>query len=169
MDEHCGLEESSGVKRGPDTRKFCLEVCGDYACFTRPETRQEGESYDFITPSAARGIFTSIFWKPAINWFITEIEVMNPIRFMAITRNEVKRLMSGRSDRIVVEKCHTQRTTRILVDVRYRIHAEFDFIPIERRGGGVKWERRPDDTPAKYASMFARRATKGQCHRTPFL
>jgi len=34
----------------------CLEVRGDFACFTRPEMKVERVSYDVITPSAARGI-----------------------------------------------------------------------------------------------------------------
>ncbi|MBP9014860.1 MAG: CRISPR-associated protein Cas5, partial [Smithella sp.] len=45
---------------------FCLEVSGDYACFTRPEMKVERVSYDVITPSAARAIFDAILWKPAI-------------------------------------------------------------------------------------------------------
>ena len=36
---------------------FCLEVKGDYACFTRPEMKVERVSYDVITPSAARAVF----------------------------------------------------------------------------------------------------------------
>ena len=36
---------------------WCLEVWGDFACFTRPEMKVERVSYDVITPSAARAIF----------------------------------------------------------------------------------------------------------------
>ena len=46
-------------------KTFCLEVWGDYACFTRPEMKVERVSYDVITPSSARAIFEAIFWKPA--------------------------------------------------------------------------------------------------------
>ena len=35
---------------------FCLEVSGEFACFTRPEMKVERVSYDVITPSAARAI-----------------------------------------------------------------------------------------------------------------
>ena len=45
---------------------YCLEIRGDFACFTRPELKVERVSYDVITPSAARNIFQCIFWKPAI-------------------------------------------------------------------------------------------------------
>ena len=44
---------------------FCLEVSGEYACFTRPEMKVERVSYDVITPSAARAIFEAVLWKPA--------------------------------------------------------------------------------------------------------
>ena len=35
-------------------KTFCLELSGDFACFTRPEMKVERVSYDVITPSAAR-------------------------------------------------------------------------------------------------------------------
>ena len=38
------------------TSRFCLEVAGPYACFTRPEMKVERVSYDVMTPSAARGL-----------------------------------------------------------------------------------------------------------------
>jgi CRISPR-associated protein Cas5d len=47
-------------------KNYCLEIKGDYACFTRPEMKIERVSYEVITPSAARAIFEAIFWKPAI-------------------------------------------------------------------------------------------------------
>ena len=39
---------------------ICIEVSGDYACFSRPEMKVERVSYDVITPSAARGILEEI-------------------------------------------------------------------------------------------------------------
>lgn len=169
MDEKTEATEKDcgrGLNRG---RRFCIEVAGDYACFTRPDQRSERVSYDFITPSAARGIFSAIFWKPAIDWHVTRIDVMNPIRFMNLAMNEVDCRMDPRAGAFDIDEHRTQRLTFTLVDVRYRIYAEFDFIPPERRGGGVKWEKRPDDTPAKYAAMFSRRASKGQFHHVPCL
>lgn len=41
-----------------------LEVWGDFACFSRPEMKVERFSYPVPTPSAARGIYDSIFSKP---------------------------------------------------------------------------------------------------------
>ena len=44
-------------------KEYCLEVWGDWACFTRPELKVERVSYDVITPSAARAIFEAILFK----------------------------------------------------------------------------------------------------------
>lgn len=164
---------------------FCLDVSGDFACFTRPEMKVERVSYDVITPSAARGIFSAIFWKPAISWRITKIEVMNPIRWTSVRRNEVSAVASPKSEGILVEDARQQRAGLILRDVRYRLHAEFDFIPPEKRtkarNPSPEWlseaeeaalyrqaEARPDEKEAKYAAMFDRRATKRQCFMHPY-
>ena len=70
-------------------KEFGLEVWGEMACFTRPELKVERVSYEVITPSAARAIFEAIFWKPAIRWEVSRIEVLNPIQWASIRRNEV--------------------------------------------------------------------------------
>src|SRR6266700_6243061 len=69
--------------------RFYLRVRGDWACFTRPECKVERLSYPIITPSAARAIFEAILWKPAIRWHIRTIEVLTPIRWISLRRNEV--------------------------------------------------------------------------------
>jgi CRISPR-associated Cas5-like protein len=84
-------------------KEFCLEVWGPMACFTRPELKVERVSYDVITPSAARAIFEAIFWKPAIRWEITRIEVLNPIKWMNLRRNEVGAVASEKSSGIIIE------------------------------------------------------------------
>ena len=167
-------------------RGFCLEVSGDFACFTRPEMKVERVSYDVITPSAARAVFDAILWKPAIRWRVTKIEVLKPIRWTSVRRNEVAYVASPRSDGIVIEEARQQRAGLLLRDVKYRLHAEFDFIPVERRSPSrnpaPEWladaeeqelyrqaEARPDEKEAKYAAMFDRRATKGQCFTQPYL
>ena len=57
----------------PIPKEYCLELSGDFACFTRPELKVERVSYDVITPSAARNIFQAILWKPAIRWEVTHL------------------------------------------------------------------------------------------------
>jgi CRISPR-associated protein Cas5d len=170
-------------------KDWCLEVWGGYACFTRPEMKVERVSYDVMTPSAARAIFDAILWKPAIRWHITKIEVLNPIKWVSVRRNEVGAIASERSEGIFIEDVRQQRAGLFLKNVRYRIHAYFEFIPPEKRRNCANtppfWadadeaklygepekhtEKRTDETEAKYAAMFERRVKKGQCFHRPYL
>ena len=69
-------------------KEYCLEVWGNWACFTRPELKVERVSYDVITPSAARAIFEAILFKRyAMRWQVTKIEVLNPIKWTTIRNN----------------------------------------------------------------------------------
>lgn len=146
-------------------KEFCLEVWGDMACFTRPELKVERVSYDVITPSAARAIFEAIFWKPAIRWQVTKIEVLSPIKWTSIRRNEVGALAS--KSPIYIEDKRQQKNSLLLKEVHYRLWAKLVFIPQRDR----KEEKRTsnDENPMKYYEMFERRASKGQCFNQPYL
>ena len=167
-------------------RGFCLEVSGEFACFTRPEMKVERVSYDVITPSAARAIYSAIFWKPAIRWRITRIDVLNPIRWTSFRRNEVASVATEKSSGIYVEEDRQQRAGLFLRDVCYRLYAEFDFIPPDKRNESSnpvpEWlaeteteelrtqtEVHSDEKEAKYAAIFDRRASKGQYFMHPYL
>lgn len=141
---------------------FCLEVSGDFACFTRPEMKVERVSYDVITPSAARAVFEAVLWKPAIRWHIRKIEVMNPIRWINLRRNEVAVKATAKQKNSVtgmyIEEHRQQRAGLFLRDVCYRLHAEFEVL-----------DAKPENSPVKFAEMFKRRAYKGQCFNQPYL
>ena len=141
---------------------FCLEVSGEFACFTRPEMKVERVSYDVITPSAARAIFEAILWKPAIRWHVRKIEVLNPIRWINVRRNEVAVKATanqrGGNTGMYIEDHRQQRAGLFLRDVRYRIHAEFEIL-----------DNNPANNPVKFTEMFKRRASKGQCFNQPYL
>ncbi|MCI6279484.1 MAG: type I-C CRISPR-associated protein Cas5c [Bacteroidales bacterium] len=152
-------------------KEYCIEVRGDFACFTRPEMKVERVSYDVITPSAARNIFQAICWKKeAMEWEITRIEVLNPIKKMLIKRNEVGTTMSP-GGVVRIEESRTQKSSYILRDVAYRIFARLRFIPLRERPGQWKEKvRHPEDeNPGKYQGMFERRAEQGQCFTHPYL
>mgnify|MGYP001289770132 FL=1 len=74
-----------------------VRVWGEFACFTRPEMKVERVTYPVMTPSAARGLLESIFWKPQFIWRVEEIRVLSPIQYFSILRNEVN---SRASDRV---------------------------------------------------------------------
>jgi CRISPR-associated protein Cas5d len=150
-------------------KPFCLEVRGDYACFTRPEMKVERVSYDLITPSAARAVFESILWKPGIRWRIRRVEVLNPVRWISVRRNEVGAVASTRNAQtamnegrgtlaLYVEDERQQRAGLFLRDVAYRLHADMELLSDATRA-----------EPNKYISMFTRRAAAGQCVNQPYL
>ncbi len=150
-----------------------LLIRGENACFTRPEMKVERVSYDVITPSAARGILEAIHWKPAIRWVIDSIQVLEPIRFESIRRNEVASKISARnvisamnkgsteSLHIIVDegKERQQRAATILRNVGYVIEAHFVLTS----------KVSEKDNEGKHLDMFTRRARKGQCFHQPYL
>ena len=149
---------------------FRLRVWGDNACFTRPEMKVERVSYDVMTPSAARGILEAILWKPAFRWVIQQIDVLKPIRWESVRRNEVGAVVSARSAQtamktgrgrlgLYVERERQQRAGLFLRDVAYVIHALMETTSALG----------PDETLTKFQEMFLRRAAKGQCFTQPYL
>lgn len=164
------IRRKASFKQGEEMRTYCLEVSGDFACFTRPEMKVERVSYDVMTPSSARAVFESILWKPAIRWHVEKIEVLKPIRWVSIRRNEVGTVVSVRNAQeamnkgsgnlaVNIEDERQQRAGLFLRDVAYRIHAQFELLA----------NAGENNTPGKFLDMFERRAEKGQCVNQPYL
>ena len=153
-------------------KEYCLEVWGDYACFTRPELKVERVSYDVITPSAARAIFEAILFKKyAMRWQVTKIEVLNAIKWASVRRNEVGATANVKSTGIYIEDKRQQKNSLLLKDVKYRIWAKLVFIPVSERPKEAFAKHKPgaDENPMKYYQMFERRAEQGQCFTQPYL
>jgi len=120
-----------------------------------------------MTPSAARGILEAILWKPAIQWHITQIDVLNPIKWESVRRNELGYVMSQESKGFFVDelksdgrpKYRQQKASVILRDVAYTIHAHFELTA----------KASAEDTVIKFTEMFLRRAEKGQNFHRPYL
>ena len=152
------------------SKRYCLEVTGDFACFTRPEMKVERVSYDVITPSAARAVFEAVLWKPAVRWHVRRIEVLKPIRWINLRRNEVASKVSVRNVEqamaegsgslgLYIEDDRQQRAGLFLRDVAYRLHADLE----------VRADRSDLEPPQKFSAMFERRALAGQCVNQPYL
>jgi CRISPR-associated protein Cas5d len=149
-----------------------VRVSGDYACFTRPETKVERFTYPVMTPSAARNILDAICWRPQMRWIVTSISVLKPIRTLSVLRNEVQKkvpdsvtkwmrdvssykpLVAGAGD----GTDGTPRNTTLLREVAYWI----DAYPLV-------FDRKGDNTEQKYLAMMERRVAKGQCFQRPYL
>lgn len=153
-----------------------LEVWGDFACFSRPDGKVERLTYPVPTPSAVRGILSSIYSKPKeFYWQVNRIEVLNPIRYISFKRNEVKSKMGKKQEPLFTDEKRTQRQTVALRDVRYRFAASLcprpDFAGTEtqlyeqalRRIRGGKTFVQPALGLKEFVAYFQ----EGDCERGP--
>ena len=139
----------------------CLRVRGDYALFSRPEFKVERVSYPIITPSAARGALEAVYWKPEFKYRVRRIGVVKIGTSTTVLRNELGN-RQGKTP-IFVEDDRQQRSSLILKDVEYLIHADIQVQPhAEAQANGV-------NLLVKHMECFNRRAQKGQCHHQPYL
>lgn len=135
---------------------FVIDLWGPRACFTPPYAKVERLSTAVPTPSAIRGILDSIYLKPSeFYWSVDKIEVLNPIKYQAFRRNEVKVKLSGLNP-IDSEANHTQRAMTMLKDVRYRVTAT-----LHPRGVS-------NSTMIGVAAQAKRRIEMGQCFQQPY-
>ena len=144
---------------------LAVKVWGDFACFTRPEMKVERVSYPVMTPSAARGVLEAIFWKPEFTWRVREIQVLKPIAYFSILRNEINSRASERAAKgwektgdggFFASDDRAQRHTLALRDVAYIIRADMVLRP------------HATEPAAKYRDQFRRRVARGQCFAQPY-
>ena len=155
-----------------------IRVWGDYACFTRPEMKTERVSYDVITPSAARGILESLYWKPEIKWVIDEITVMNPISFGNIKINEVtfktqkpseSDMQTGNGEKFIKYTKETDKDGKpINIAQRGMMYLKNPDYVIEAHFEQGKAGNEPFDCK-KHFNMALRRLREGQCFKRPYL
>ena len=167
-------------------KTHCLEVWGEFACFTRPEMKVERYSYPIITPSAARGIFDAIYFKKShgFYWQMEKVEMLNPPAYIALRRNEVKDKAPGENT-ILKWRDGKAEPEPIWAD------ANSDFFLKEggKKGDDTKGRtqrqtmalknvryrihahlrfRKPDQDTRGFDAQFVRRAGGGQCYYQPF-
>jgi len=105
-----------------------------------------------------------------MRWRIERIDVIRPIRWDSVRRNEVGdkasidnllAAMAGREIRLGIDATESrqQRAAIVLRDVEYVIHASIETTA----------KCPPGDPVVKYVEMFRRRAGSGQCFHRPYL
>ena len=139
-----------------------IEAWGDFALWTRPESKVERMTYAVPTPGAIRGLLSAIYSKPPeFYWQVRRIEVLSPIRYISFKRNEVKSKMMKIPQAntykacIYIEDDRTQRQSVVLQDVRYRITAE--IVP----------RKTYVHAPGNLMDQFERRVKRGQAFMQP--
>ena len=145
--------------------EIIVDVWGDFACFSRPESKVERLTYPVPTPSAMRGVLSAIYSKPnEFYWQITRIDVLRKPEYISFKRNEVKEKIPEKpSEPVRVDltgggnKGRTQRQTVALKNVKYRVYAQI---------------RKRDDfkgTEKQLYEQALRRIRRGQCYYQPSL
>jgi CRISPR-associated protein Cas5d len=154
------------VMQPPPGNPVAVKAWGEFACFTRPEFGVERVSYSMMTPTAAVGLLDAIFWKPEFRWRIVAIDVLRPVQWLQVRRNEItgrqtQRIATGWADGddegFDAAEHRAQRSALLLSDVAYVIYTQ----PEIRHG--------VDAPPAKYRDQLRRRVSRGQCFERPYL
>ncbi|MDR3164607.1 MAG: CRISPR-associated protein Cas5 [Synergistaceae bacterium] len=145
-----------------------MEIAGDTAMWTRPDTGDSPVSYPAPTYSAVKAIFKSVLWGPAIEVIPVKAEICAPVQFHTYYTNyggplrKTQNIESGNSYQL----CAT-----VLIDVCYRLYArvvpywEKDRLPQKAR----EWDEATTSPGHAYQAIFNRRVKRGQCYSVPSL
>lgn len=150
--------------------RIALEIAGNTAMWTRPDTGDCPVSYPAPTYSAVKGIFESILWGPAVKIIPTKVQICNPIQYHNYQTNYGGPL---RKPRVIARGGGYQLLATVLIDVCYRLSAE--VVPIPRTDKNRlpdkarQWDKKTTSPGHAYRDIFYRRLKRGQCFTVPFL
>jgi CRISPR-associated protein Cas5d len=134
-----------------------LEIAGDFAMFTRPDTGDAPVSYPGPTFSACKGIIESVCFLESARVIPLKVEICRPVRFQTISFNYKG---PGRETKAITGDETYQRRATVLVDVCYRIYADI----VRRQGHG-----KPGNGAHAFMDIFNRRLARQQFFTIPFL
>jgi CRISPR-associated protein Cas5d len=147
-----------------------LEIAGNTAMWTRPDTGDCPVSYPAPTYSAVKGIFESILWGPAVQVFPTKVEICAPLQYHNYQTNYGGPL---RKSGVVSSGGGFQLLATVLIDVCYRLYAEVQPITKTDKGkvseGARLWDGKTTSPGHAYQDIFNRRLKRGQCFTMPCL
>lgn len=145
-----------------------MEISGDTAMWTRPDTGDCPVSYPAPTYSAVKAIFESVLWGPAVEIIPIKVELCAPLQYHSYCTNYGGPLRNPKS---IKEGNNYQLYATVLIDVCYKLYAE--VIPnIEKSNMPVRaqeWDKKTTSPGHAYQSIFERRLKRGQCFSVPTL
>lgn len=145
-----------------------MEIAGDTAMWTRPDCGDSPASYPAPTYSAARGLFESVLWGPAVIIVPRKVELCAAPQYHSYATNYGGPLRSSKS--LNNGNCY-QLFATVLINVCYRLYA--DVIPnqykSEMNDRARAWDSRTTSPAHAYQEIFNRRLERGQTYATPFL
>lgn len=133
-----------------------VHAWGTAASFTRYDTPAEADTYPMLTPVAADGILTSIYWHPGLAYEIRRIDLLVPVQLYSRNHTELQRT-PGPSG-IDVSQGRTPRSRRYIHQPAYVIHARMTFHPDDNHR----------DTRRKHLGIFRDRLFKGRVYEQPY-
>lgn len=145
-----------------------MEIAGDTAMWTRPDTGDCPVSYPAPTYSAVKAIFESILWGPDIEVIPTKVELCAPVQYHSYGTNYGGPL---RSSTAIKTGNNYQLYATVLVDVCYKLYAE--VVPNCKKGNlpqsALQWDRKTTSPGHAYQCIFQRRLKRGQSYSIPAL
>jgi CRISPR-associated protein Cas5d len=150
--------------------EISMEIAGDTAMWTRPDTGDCPVSYPAPTFSAVKAIFESILWGPAVQIVPLKVEICRPLQYHNYQTNYGGPL---RKSGVVKSGGGFQLLATTLIDVCYRLCAE--VIPVGKKlnnripDSAKDWDAKTTSPGHAYQEIFNRRLKRGQCFVIPFL
>lgn len=147
------------------TYQVSMEISGNTAIWTRPDSGDSPCSYPAPTYSAVRALFESVLWGPAVIVIPKKVELCAPPMYHSYATNYTGPLRSSKS----IKDGNAYRLfATVLIDVCYRLYA--DVIPNPNKADLSKsarsWEHRTTSPGHAYQEIFNRRLLRGQSYAT---
>lgn len=142
-----------------------MEIAGNTAIWTRPDTGDSPVSYPAPTYGAVKGIFEAVLWGPAVEIVPTKVEICAPLRYHSYATNyggplrDPKNIKCGNS---------YQLYATVLTDVCYRLYAFVRPNPDKAKLPDLakQWDSHTTSPGHAYQEIFNRRLSRGQMYGT---
>ena len=141
----------------------CMEIAGDTAMWTSPESGDSPNSAPVPHLSAVRAMFESVLWGPDILIIPTKVEICKPIQYHSYVTNYYGPLRSSKS---MKNGAPYQLYATVLIDVCYRLYADVIQNPAKEKlpVSALKWDAKTTSPGHAYQEIFNRRIKKGQSY-----
>jgi CRISPR-associated protein Cas5d len=146
---------------------IAMEIAGNTAIWTRPDTGDCPVSYPAPTYSAVKQIFESVLWGKSIQIRPVQVDICRPLQFHSYITNYGGPLRSASQ---IKKDNNYQLLATVLIDICYRIYANVIEAPDEPVDAAtINWKKRTSSPGHAYQAIFERRLKRGQCFTMPFL
>lgn len=144
---------------------IAMEIAGNAAMWTRPDSGDSPCSYPSPTYSAVHGLFESVLWGPAVLVIPKKVELCTVPQYHSYATNYGGPLRSAKA---LKDGNNYQLFAAVLIDVCYRLYA--DVIPnpdkTKLQENALSWDLKTTSPGHAYQDIFNRRLKRGQSYAT---